>query len=230
FCDAGGAAGALAQVVELRAANRAPHHDLDALDAWRGHREDALDTDAVRRLPHREHLAARAAGASQHGALEHLDPFLVTLDHSHVHANRVAGPEGGHVLALLLGLDAIDRVHGNAQSYRPLRSRSSMMAAAARTDRWLYGPAPAMGSRTSSTRSRTSAARPQPVPSRSNSGGPASASRARRAACVRRVGPPRADVAASLGRCPVSRSISEMAASTSGAWRTSARASRRVAL
>ena len=36
------------------------------------------------------------------------------LDDADVDPDRVTGPEGGYVLAKLLGLDAVDRGHGNA--------------------------------------------------------------------------------------------------------------------
>src|SRR5262249_20567009 len=113
FGDARRTARALTEVVELRAPHRATHHDLDALDPRGVHRKDALDPDSVGRLANGEHFAIGAARAADHRALEDLDALLVALDDADVHPDRVTGPECGDVLAQLLGLDAVDRGHGN---------------------------------------------------------------------------------------------------------------------
>src|SRR5439155_25164893 len=117
FGDAGGAAAALAEVVELRTADRTARGDLDLVDARRVDREDPLHADAVGSLADGERLAAPAAAAAEHGALEDLDALLVTLDDAHVHAHRVARPELGQALAELLGLDAVDRIHCGNRSF-----------------------------------------------------------------------------------------------------------------
>src|SRR5947207_2989351 len=84
--------------------------DLLAVDAWRMDGKGALHTHPVRRLADREHLAAAAAAAPDHGSLEDLDALLVALDHAHVHPHGVARLEGRDVLAELLRLDAVDRI------------------------------------------------------------------------------------------------------------------------
>src|SRR5262249_7192796 len=114
FLDAGGSAGALAEVVELGATDGAAGDDLEAVDARAVHRERALDADAGGRLPHRERLAMGAAAPLDDGALEDLDALLVALDDADVDPNRVARLEGGYVRAKLLGLDPVDGVHGEA--------------------------------------------------------------------------------------------------------------------
>src|SRR5439155_22551018 len=96
----------------------------------------ALPAHPVRRLADREHLAAAAATAADHGPLEDLDALLVALDHAHVHPHGVARLEGRDVLAELLRLDAVDRIHGTRSSYRSWRSGSRMMAPALRTETW----------------------------------------------------------------------------------------------
>src|SRR5205085_5188920 len=112
FGDAGGATRALAQVVELRAPDGTACRDLDLVEARGVHRERPLHADAVRRLADRERLAAAGAAAADDRALEDLDALLVALDDAHVHAHGVAGLEGGHPLAELLGFNTVDRIHG----------------------------------------------------------------------------------------------------------------------
>src|SRR6185369_17630898 len=72
FGDAGGLTGAVAQVVQLRAADGAPHGDLDLVDAGGVHREDALDADAVGHLADGERLAVLPAAPAEDRALEDL--------------------------------------------------------------------------------------------------------------------------------------------------------------
>src|SRR5437667_384485 len=109
---AGRAARALAQVVQLRPAHRPAGDHLDAVDPWRMDGERSLDPDPVRRLPHREHLATAAAAAADDRTLEHLDALLVAFDHADVDAHGVARLERRDVLAELLRLDPVDRIHG----------------------------------------------------------------------------------------------------------------------
>src|SRR4029453_3387747 len=101
----------LAQIVELRAADGALGRDLDTVEARRVNGEGALDADAVGGLPNGEGLTRAGPTPPQHRALEHLDALLVALDDAHVDLHGVAGPEGGHALAPLLGLYDVDRVH-----------------------------------------------------------------------------------------------------------------------
>src|SRR5919198_3916704 len=111
LADPGGAARTRPQIVELRAPDSAPRHDLDALDTRGVDGEDALDADAVGGLAHGERLTVAAAAATEDGALEHLDALLVALHDAHVNSHGVARLERGHVLAQLLGLDPVYWVH-----------------------------------------------------------------------------------------------------------------------
>src|SRR5262249_39546569 len=158
FADARGAAGALAEGVELRAAHGAAGHDLDLVESRGVHGERPLDPHAVGSLAHGEHLAVPAPAPRDHRPLEDLDPLVVALDDADVNAARVPRLERREVLPKLLGLDLVDRVHGgwNLHFYRSRRRRSRMMAAALRTERWFQGVVPRIGSRTSSARPRTS--------------------------------------------------------------------------
>src|SRR4029079_13193580 len=101
----------IAQVVQLRAADAAAANHLDTIDRGGVEREDALDTDAARYLPHGEGLADAAALAADDDTLEHLDALLVPLDHLHVHAHGVPGAEIRHTGLQKRGFDASQRFH-----------------------------------------------------------------------------------------------------------------------
>ncbi len=62
-------------------------------------REDPLDSDSEAHLAHGERAAEPTAVAGDHDSLEDLDTFASTLDHAHVHADRIAGAERGDVVA-----------------------------------------------------------------------------------------------------------------------------------
>ena len=63
------------------------------------HREGALDADAEADLAHGEGLLDPATLAPHDGALEHLHPLPVALDHPDVDLDGVAGAELGDVVA-----------------------------------------------------------------------------------------------------------------------------------
>ena len=101
----------VAQVVELGAADLPRRHDLEPRDGRRVHRERPLDTDAERDLADGERLAQAAVLASDHDALEHLNPLAVPLDHPDVHLHGVAWAEVRDIRAEIGLLDQIGLVH-----------------------------------------------------------------------------------------------------------------------
>src|SRR5436190_1544892 len=114
--DSGRLAGAAAQVIELRPADRATADDLDRIDVRRIEREDALDALAETDLAHGEGAAQAAIGAGDADAFEILDSGALALDDLHADAERVPRAEFGNVLARLemldrLGLELLDDVH-----------------------------------------------------------------------------------------------------------------------
>src|SRR3954453_20171215 len=66
-----------AEVVELRATHAAAAHHLHRRHHRAVHREDALDADAGRDLPHREVLADAAAALGDDETLERLEALLL---------------------------------------------------------------------------------------------------------------------------------------------------------
>src|SRR3954469_25449115 len=109
--DLGLLAPELAQVVELGAPHVTAGHDLDPVDRRAVDRVGPLDTDAEADLPDLEGLPEAGALAADHDALEDLDTGTVSLDDPGVHLDGVAGPEGGKVGALRLGVEIVQRVH-----------------------------------------------------------------------------------------------------------------------
>src|SRR4051794_36623226 len=114
--DAGRLAAAIAQVIELGAADLAAADHLDRIDHRRIEREDALDALAIRDLADREALLQAAAVASDAHALIGLDAGALALDHLDVDDHGVAGLELRHFLAArkagnLFLLDGLDKVH-----------------------------------------------------------------------------------------------------------------------
>ena len=114
--DAGRLAAAVAQVIELGAADLAAAHDLDGLDQRRVDREDALDALAVGNLANREVLLEARAGAGDADALIGLDAGARTFGDAHLDADRVARLEFGERalgfdLGGLFGLELTDDVH-----------------------------------------------------------------------------------------------------------------------
>src|SRR5207245_1010989 len=99
------------QVIEPALADVAMAQHIDLVDARRVDEKRALDADAVGDAPHGEVLAQAAAGHADDGAFEHLDALASPLDDFGVHLDRVARPQRGHFLLLLLLLELLDDVH-----------------------------------------------------------------------------------------------------------------------
>src|SRR5690606_26833999 len=111
--DLGGAlALALAQVVQLRAADLALGEDLDLVDHRAVDREGARDPDAEAELADGEGLADARAVAADDDALEDLDTRAGAFLNAHVHADGVAGTEVGHVGPHGSSVQLIQNVHG----------------------------------------------------------------------------------------------------------------------
>ena len=91
--DAGRLAAAVAQVIELRAADGAAADDLDGIDHRRIEREHALDALAVGDLADREALVEAAAGAGDADALIGLNAGPLALLDLDVDGDGVAGLE-----------------------------------------------------------------------------------------------------------------------------------------
>src|SRR5690606_14216740 len=128
--DAGRLAAAVAQVVELGAANLAAAHDLDGFDERRVDREDALDALAVGNLANREVLLEARAGAGDADALIGLDAGARTFGDAHLNADGVARLEFGKRalgfdLGGLLGLELTDDVHRVEPFFRSCASQSA---------------------------------------------------------------------------------------------------------
>src|SRR5688500_5444255 len=97
----------VAQVIQLRAPNAATPNDGQRPDHRAVHRENALDTDAVRDLSHREGLVDAGATTGDAHSLERLQALLVAFLHADVHPDRITGAERGNVGAepFFLGFD-----------------------------------------------------------------------------------------------------------------------------
>src|ERR671920_305085 len=108
--DLGRLAAQVAEVVELRAAHVAARHDLDLLEDRGVDREGALHADAEGDLADGEGATDAGALNADHHALEDLDAGAVALDHLDVDLDRVAGPEGGNVVAKSRGVQGVDDV------------------------------------------------------------------------------------------------------------------------
>src|SRR5688572_7718842 len=112
LADLGGLADAIAEVVQLGAADVAALDDLDLRHRRGVERERALDADAVAQLAHRVRLLQAAALTPDHVALEDLNPLLAALDHSDVDLELVTGKELGDVVAQRLVVNEVGRLHG----------------------------------------------------------------------------------------------------------------------
>src|SRR4030095_7635978 len=83
--------GAVPQVVQLRAAHLAEAGHFESRDDRRVKREDPLDADAARSLPHGEGGPQPGSTATADDVtLENLDAGLVALDHTDVNLDAVA--------------------------------------------------------------------------------------------------------------------------------------------
>src|SRR5690349_15326735 len=89
--DTGRLAAAIAEVVQLGAADGATAHDLDGIDERRVEREHALDAFAVGDLTNREALVEAAAGTGDADALVGLNAGTLAFLHLHVDDDGIAG-------------------------------------------------------------------------------------------------------------------------------------------
>src|SRR5689334_20706465 len=104
--DARRLAGEMTEVIQLRAANAPTPNDQNLREHRAVHRENALDANPVRDLPHRERLAHATTATRDANALERLNALLLPFLYPHVDAQRVAGAEWRNVAEpLFLGFD-----------------------------------------------------------------------------------------------------------------------------
>src|SRR5690606_21817336 len=112
--DAGGLALQLAHVEQAGATDLAEAAHLDAGEAGRLERENALDGDAVRNLADGEGGRDTRAATLDDDAGEGLDALLVAFDDLEVDADGVAGAELGQVGAAGAGVNEGDfGMHGD---------------------------------------------------------------------------------------------------------------------
>src|SRR4029078_3562488 len=90
FLDPCRLAAHLAEVIELGAANPSFAHHFDRGEGRAVHREDALDADAGRDLPHPEGLVDATAPLTHAESLERLEALLVALANAHHDPNGIA--------------------------------------------------------------------------------------------------------------------------------------------
>src|SRR5437899_2738338 len=115
--DAGRLPAAVAQVIELGAADHAAALDLDGLDHRAHHREQPLDALAEADLAHGEALVDSLAAAGDADALIGLDALALAFLDLHVDAHGVARLEVGDLAEAeeavgLFLLQGLDHVHG----------------------------------------------------------------------------------------------------------------------
>ena len=149
LANAGSLADAVAEVVELRAANVTASGDLDLLDLRRVHGERALHADAEGLLADREGLARTVSLALDHHAFEDLRAATRALDNLEVDADAIARLEAGDAaqLGALKGFD--DSAHGKEKARRSAPRVGSVMVAegAAAAPLRPVGPSPTSGRR-----------------------------------------------------------------------------------
>ena len=131
---------AVAQVVELGAADVTLEGALDLLDLRRVERERALHAHPEALLAHREGLAGGRALALDHSALEHLHPAALALDDLEMHAHGVARTEVWVVVAELHPLQCLDNGHAGVSSWDESGGENSTdpVAGAGRTCDWRH--------------------------------------------------------------------------------------------
>src|SRR6185437_2247218 len=95
----------LAEVSQLRAANRTLAFHFNLVHTRRMHRENALHALAVADAAHGERLVQPAPALADHHARENLDAFLVAFHDLRVHANTIAHVEFRLVFAKLFRLN-----------------------------------------------------------------------------------------------------------------------------
>ena len=104
-------ADAVAQVVQLGAADIAVAHGLDLLDRGRVDRENLFHADAVGQAADGDGLFDAAVLLGDDGALEDLNTLTGAFLDLHVDANGVAHQDLGDFLQLLL-VQCFDEIHG----------------------------------------------------------------------------------------------------------------------
>src|SRR5438445_12766145 len=85
-------------------------------------RENAFDTFAVGNTPHGECFVKPAPFAANHDAGENLNPLLVPLHHSRVHADAIAHGKLRSIALLLLFFDGVNNAVHNYPLRLPCRS------------------------------------------------------------------------------------------------------------
>ena len=108
FLNLGGLTTALAQIVQLRAANLTLAGNGDAVHTGRMQRERTLDAYTVRSAANSERFAARAVTACDYDAFERLKTLTVTFNNLNLYLYSVADVELGDVRAQLSILDGTD--------------------------------------------------------------------------------------------------------------------------
>ena len=107
FLQAGRFAGAVAEVIQLRAADAALAFYFQLFDFWRVERENTFDAFVIHNAADGERLVDAVPFFHDHGAGENLDTFLVPFDNSLVDIDNVADIElrrgGLEMLALDMG-------------------------------------------------------------------------------------------------------------------------------
>src|SRR6266446_8848773 len=96
-------------------------------------RENAFDTFAVGNAPHGECFVKPAPFAANHDAGENLNPLLVALHHSRVHADAIAHGKLRSIALLLLFFDGVNNAVHNYPSDCPAVASVKAGPAAGRT-------------------------------------------------------------------------------------------------
>src|SRR5665213_2245623 len=110
FLDTRSLAGALPQIVQLRAPHAAAALDRDGGDARAVGLESALDALAVRDLAHGEGGVEAAVATGDDYTLVGLNPLAISLDHLDLHHHGIAGLEIRHRAGHALSFERLDNV------------------------------------------------------------------------------------------------------------------------
>src|SRR5205823_216529 len=113
------------QIEELGPADLPLAAQLDAGHRGGMERERPLDAHAARHLPDGEALADAAAADVGHDALEDLGALFLSLDHAHVHLDRVARAELHLPVRLEPVLEPLDRAHRSSSFFISSSNRRS---------------------------------------------------------------------------------------------------------
>ena len=111
FLNLGSLTNAVAQVVQLGAANLTVTDDLDLLDGRSVDGEHLLDADAVGQTTNGEGLLDTAVLLGDNGTLEDLDSLAVALFDLVLDTNGVTDLEGGDRLLQLLIGKSLNQIH-----------------------------------------------------------------------------------------------------------------------